>query len=325
MVWQMPYFPEEVIKMKKAVEVVYLTHVEGANLNAAGTEGVISILKKVTDIDGREYIRISGQSLKYHIRQIWRERGLPVSEVKARGEGREEKVIVSSGDPVKYIDDDLFGYMLAGVRGEKDRKRTAVVRTNGMISLFPYKGDRDFGVRYDPTDPMGKHNIYEVEIASNILRGNIFVELDRLGKFDAIELGKEDGYELSVEEKEKRLHELFDALFHYFGGAHLSNYFTKTYPEMAIITILNRKFPILGDKIRMENEMEKGKYKLKIDTIREVLSTFDECIERVMIGGFESVIANWNELKKIVEVNKKVEVVSMKELIEKVKGEKFFG
>ena len=325
MVWQMPYSLEEVIKMKKAVELVYLTHIEGANLNAAGTEGVISVLKKITDIDGQEYIRISGQSVKYHIRQIWRERGLPVSEIKARGEGREEKVIVSAGDPIKYIDDDLFGYMLAGVRGEKDRKRTAVVRTNGMISLFPYRGDRDFGVRYDPNDPMGRHNIYEVEIASNILRGNIFVELDRLGKFDAIELGKEDGHELPIEEKEKRLYALFDALFHYFGGAHLSNYFTKTYPEMMLIAILNRKFPIFGDKIRVENKKQEGKYKLKIDTIEEILSTFDDCIEKIMIGGFESIIANWEDLKRIAESNEKVEVVSMKELTEKIKNEKFFG
>ena len=164
--------------MKKAIEMVYLTHIEGANLNAAGTEGVISVLKKVKDIDGQEYIRISGQSIKYHIRQIWREKGLSVSEIRARGEGKEEKVIVSAGDPITYIDDDLFGYMLAGVKGEKDRKRTAIVRTNGMISLFPYGGDRDFGVRYDPSDPMGKHNLYEVEIASNIMRGNLFVELD---------------------------------------------------------------------------------------------------------------------------------------------------
>ena len=57
--------------MAKAIEIVYLTRVEGANLNAAGTEGVISILKKTTDIDGKEYIRISGQSVKFQIRKIW--------------------------------------------------------------------------------------------------------------------------------------------------------------------------------------------------------------------------------------------------------------
>jgi CRISPR-associated protein Cst2 len=44
----------------RAIEIVYLTGVEGANLNSAGTEGVISILKKTTDISGDEFIRVSG-------------------------------------------------------------------------------------------------------------------------------------------------------------------------------------------------------------------------------------------------------------------------
>lgn len=60
----------------KAVEVVTLTKVEGANLNSNGTEGVISVLKKVRDpIDGREYVRVSGQSVKYHLRQLLKELG----------------------------------------------------------------------------------------------------------------------------------------------------------------------------------------------------------------------------------------------------------
>ena len=49
--------------MKKAVELVYLTHIEGANLNAAGTEGVISVLKKITDIDGQEYIIVKEKDI----------------------------------------------------------------------------------------------------------------------------------------------------------------------------------------------------------------------------------------------------------------------
>jgi len=307
--------------MIKALEIVYLTRIEGANPNAAGTEGVISVLKKTVDIDGREYLRISGQSVKYHIRQIWREKGLPVSEIRARAEAG-EKVIVSAGDPVKYIDDDLFGYMLAGVRGEKDRKRTAVVRTNGMISLFPYRGDRDFGVRYDPNDPMGKHNIYEVELTTNIMRGNVFIELDRLSKFDRYELGAENEQELSLDEKEKRLHALFDALFHFFGGAHLSNYFTKTNPEVMLIAILNRKFPVIGDKLRVKGEIKEGKYIIEIDQLKEAFSTFDSCIDKIILGGFETVIVNWDKVKALS--NTKIAVLSLKELMDEVAKTKFF-
>lgn len=309
--------------MSKAIEVVFLSNIEGANLNAAGTEGVISVLKKVSDVDGQDYIRVSGQSMKYHIRNIWREEGLPVSEIRARAE-KGEKIIVSSGDPVKYIDDDLFGYMLAGVSGEKNRKRTAAVRMNGMISLFPYRGDRDFGVRYDPHDPMGKHNLYEVELSSNLMRGNCFIELDRVGKFDRWELGKEEEYEKSKEEKEKTVKAFFDALFHYFGGAHLTNYFTKMYPEVMLVVFLNRKLPVVGDKLRVLGKRENGKDHIDINSIEEVFLTFDESIDEIWLGCFESCIANLDAIKKIFEKNEKVKISTMRELMEKVKGKSFF-
>jgi len=293
--------------MSKAIEIVYLTRVEGANLNSAGTEGVISVLKKVEDIDGNEFIRVSGQSVKYQIRQIWGEQGIGISEVKPKGSGT-DKVIVSAGDPIKYIDDDLFGYMIAET-GKGARKRTASVRTNGMISIFPYKGDRDFAVRYDPT-PAQDHNIYEVELTTNIMRGNFFVELDRLGKFISGEIGEDK--ELPTAEKEKRIKLLFDAIFNFFGGAHLSNYFTKVYPELIVVAVLKRKLPIIGDKLSVTGGSEDGKYIVDVTRLKEALDTFDENVDEILIGGFKSVIGNWDKLKELSSDTTKV--MSLKDL-----------
>jgi len=299
--------------MSKAIEVVYLTRVEGANLNSAGTEGVISVLKKVEDIDGNEFIRVSGQSVKYQIRQIWDEQNFKVSPIIARQESG-EKVIVSEGKPEDYIDDDLFGYMIERRQNkEKNRKRTAAVRTNGMISLYPYKGDRDFAVRYDPTDPAGQHNIYETEITTNIMRGNFFVELNRLGKFEKFELeDKNEEKELSKEEKNKRLQALFDAIFNFFGGAHLSNYFTKAYPELIVVAVLKRKMPIIGDKLSITGKNEDGKYVVDVTRLKEALDTFDENVDEILIGGFKSVIGNWDKLKELSSDTTKV--MSLKDL-----------
>ncbi len=299
--------------MPKAIEIVYLTRVEGANLNSAGTEGVISVLKKVEDIDGNEFIRVSGQSVKYQIRQIWDEQNFKVSPIIARQESG-EKVIVSEGKPEDYIDDDLFGYMIERRQNKvKNRKRTAAVRTNGMISLYPYKGDRDFAVRYDPNDPAGQHNIYETEITTNIMRGNFFVELNRLGKFEKFELeDKNEEKELSKEEKNRRLQALFDAIFNFFGGAHLSNYFTKAYPELIVVAVLKRKMPIIGDKLSVTGKNEDGKYVVDVARLKEALDTFDENIDEILIGGFESVIGNWGELTGLS--NDATKVMSLKDL-----------
>jgi len=314
---------ESKLSNSRAIEIVYLTGIEGANLNSAGTEGVISILKKTTDINGDEFIRVSGQSVKYQIRQIWKdELGIPISPVKSRG--RTEKVIISEGNPVKYIDDDLFGYMIATAGGKLEKKRTGVVRTNGMISLFPFKGDRDFAVRYDPNDPAGKHNIYEVEVTTNVMRGNFFVELDRLGVFEKTELGgKKDG-EILKKVKENRIQAFFEAVFNYSGGAHLSNYFTKAYPEIITVAILKRKFPVIGDKLVVTGKKkENGKYIIDKDRLKEVIDTFEDNIEELLIGGFETVIENWSDIKGLA--NAKIKVLSLKDMKKEISEKKFFA
>ncbi|NJE10539.1 type I-B CRISPR-associated protein Cas7/Cst2/DevR [Thermococcus sp. MAR1] len=320
----------------KAIEVVTLTKVEGANLNSNGTEGVIAVLKKVRDpVDGREYVRVSGQSVKYHLRQLLKELGWELSPVVPKPGEKSKEVIVSAGEPHKYIDDDLFGYMLAGktVGGVKDPKRTAVVRTNGMISLFPYMEDRDFGVRYDPSGD--NHNIYETEITTNVMRGNFFIELDRLGAFkEGLEVPKLEGlevvkekdatgrevtfYVLPKEEREKRLRAILEAIMNYHGGAKLSNFFTKTYPEVMVVALLKRKVPVIGDALAVKPGYVDGKLVLDVDRLKETVETFEDNIGRLYIGIFESRFANVDELKKAFEGKDNVEIMSMRELRKRI-------
>ncbi|MEM2705660.1 MAG: type I-B CRISPR-associated protein Cas7/Cst2/DevR, partial [Thermoplasmata archaeon] len=262
----------------KGIEIVTLTKVECANLNANGTEGVISVLKKVRDpVDMKEYVRVSGQSVKFQLKQILKEvLGKELSPISPKkGEQGEGQVLVSEGNPEKYIDDDLFGYMLAG---KPTFKRTAPVRTNGMISIFPYQEDRDFGVRYDPSGKE-EHNIHETEIATNIMRSNFFIEIDRIGSFLNGEVSHPKS--LPPEERETRLKALLKAILIYYGGAHLTRFFTKAYPEAIIIVFLNKKIPIIGDNFRVKQEYKDGKYVLDTALLKEVLDTFDQYINKV--------------------------------------------
>ena len=313
--------------MNKGIEIVSLTKIEGANLNSDGTEGVIVVLKKVRDpVDMKEYVRVSGQSVKYHLKEILREKeGVEkLSKLsKITGErGAAGKVIVSEGNPVKFMDDDLFGYM----RTDKKKRRTAPVRTNGMISIFPYQEDRDFGVRYDSPEVEGynpkspEHNIHETEIATNIMRGNFFVETDRVGVFTDEEI--EEAMALSNEEREERIKSLLDAIFKYYGGARLTRFFTKTYPEAMVIVFLSRKIPVIGDNFRIKQEYKEGKYIMDVSLLKEILTMFDEYINKAWIGVIENKFANIEEIKELEESSEKIKVFSMKELKEAVKKEK---
>lgn len=303
----------------KGIEIVTLTKVEGANLNSNGTEGVISVLKKVRDpVDMEEYVRVSGQSVKYQLRRILEEMGEPVSQIISKKESG-EKVIVSAAKPEEYVDDDLFGYMVAKKENNKNvtKLRTAPVRTNGLISLFPYQEDRDFGVRYDPDGD--QHNIHETEIATNIMRGNFFIEVDRVGNFTEREVVMENVVIMKGEERERRIKSFIEALMMYYGGAHLSRFFTKTYPEAIIVTFLNRKIPIVGDNFRIKQKYDDGKYRMDCSLVEEVLETFDEYLNKAYIGILESKFANLEEIKGLS--NDKIQILPLKELKEKIKEE----
>lgn len=246
-----------------------------------------------------------------------------------------QKVIVSLGEPHRYIDDDLFGYMIAKKVDGKNAtlRRTAVVRTNGMISLFPYMEDRDFGVRYDPSGD--NHNIYETEITTNVMRGNFFIELDRLGVFkEGLEVPKLEGlevrrekdatggevtlYVLPKEERERRLRAILEAIMTYHGGAKLSNFFTKVYPEVMVVALLRRKIPAIGDALRVKEGYVDGKLVLDVERLKETVETFSDNIEKLYIGLFESRFANADELREAFKGVENVEVVSMRELKDRI-------
>ncbi|MEM3455857.1 MAG: type I-B CRISPR-associated protein Cas7/Cst2/DevR [Candidatus Micrarchaeia archaeon] len=301
----------------KGIEIVTLTKVECANLNANGTEGVISVLKKVRDpVDMKEYVRVSGQSVKFQLKQILKEvLGYNLSPISAKkGERGKGQVLVSEGNPEKYIDDDLFGYMLAG---KSTLRRTAPVRTNGMISVFPYQEDRDFGVRYDPRGNE-KHNIHETEISTNIMRSNFFIEVDRIGVFLKGEVDTQK--QLAEKEREKRLKALLKAIQIYYGGAHLTRFFTKAYPEAIIVVFLNKKIPVIGDNFRVKQEYKDGKYVLDTALLKEVLDTFDQYINKVYLGVLKEKFEMKN-IEALKDGNEKIHVFSLKELGEKLEQE----
>jgi CRISPR-associated protein Cst2 len=283
----------------KCLEISYLVRVERANLNASGTEGNVTLLKKVRDVNGSEYVYVSGVAVKYWIKEMlkgMKEIGIecsPVTKV-------EEEQITSVGDPEKYIDDDLFGFLLP----QAGRKRVAPVKTNGLISLFPYTGDINLGVRYDPK---GKdHALWDLEITNTVFRGNWLIELDRIGKFENNEIG--DSKELEPKEKEKRIKAFLDCFFNLFGGAKQSSFLTSTDPRVVCLVFLDRKKLVVFDRLRVDKDFEleddillQG-FQLHKNDIKEIYIGIDPTCVKTNLSEFKNKINE--ELKgKIVEVD----------------------
>lgn len=270
-------------KKTNCINIAYLFKTSLGSINGSWTEGNVSTVKKITKPDGTLLPYVSGQSLKYQIRKAWKEMGLTelLSEVKQAE--KSAGVNFTAGDPEKFLDDDLMGYMIAST-GE-NRRRTAAVRTSAAIGLFPFKGDRDLGTKSKEEtggDVSAGGNIFETEIYYNYFRVNILVELDRLGKFNPSELagkGKDKNLEVSLDTRKERLNYLFEALKQIWGGGKQSRILTDMEPKFMAITFQNSKMPIFLESLNVSTQEE-----LDTKAVNEVLSDYKGIIDKQIVG-----------------------------------------
>ena len=154
------------------MEISFLTKVEKSILNAAGTSGGnLTELKKTTEIDNSQRIFVSGSSIKWSVKEYWRENEGRTKELVSPISEKEEGAQISSAcDPAKYIDDDLFGYFNTA----KNLARYAPVKTSGMISLFNIGPDIDNLVRYSQKSQ--NHSLFDKEVSTNVFRSSWAIE-----------------------------------------------------------------------------------------------------------------------------------------------------
>jgi hypothetical protein len=106
------------------VAISLLVHGEAVRFNRGQSRGDDYDFKYMRGRDGQIYPYVSGQCYK----RYWRESlpGPPSPITRAKGAaGREENQAYTNGDPIKYVDDDLFGYMIAGA-AETEEERVDV-------------------------------------------------------------------------------------------------------------------------------------------------------------------------------------------------------
>ncbi|MEM2857095.1 MAG: type I-B CRISPR-associated protein Cas7/Cst2/DevR [Candidatus Nitrosocaldus sp.] len=298
----------------KFMEVAFLVKVEKTNLNAAGTDGNITSLKKTTEVDDTQRIFISGASIKYAIKQYLADMGNKLSPIQPRTRRAQ---VTTECDAMQYIDDDLFGYMDT----ERNVRRVAPVKTNGMIALFPYANDLNRGVRFDPQST--QHSLYDIELVTTVFRSNWAIELDRIGKTsDNNELDENRGeFDLEPDEKEKRVKVLLESLFNLWSRVKQSNYLTSLTPQVLAMVLRDDKTMTIGDKLSINNN-----YELDVNALNEVLVYHSKRIKEAYIGYFASFIRNSGELEKLNSLNSyntKIEVMSLPELKQKVLSDEF--
>ncbi len=208
------------------------------------------------------------------------------------------KVVVSKGNPILYIDDDLFGFMITD---KTTKKRYAPIKTDGIVALKHCEITRDFAARFDPT---GKQmpSPFEIEVADFIGQNN-WILTENIGKFEEEELTSEMISESPVKltekkEKEKKVYylpnEITDATNKKYGRKNRLRAFLEvllkeryTFPRSAtslhqphyyyaIILKTERLLPLFT---YIDYEIENGNVILdleKIDIVRSWLESGEE-------------------------------------------------
>ena len=128
--------------MRKAV-IAILSRVRG-NVNANEVEGERIKIKKFVTADGEIFPFVSARAIKRAIRNTLEDADFKVDPF--RTEDREAGRLADSGDPIKYVDNDLFGYLY--IKGQKQVPRPSPIYFSPLIAIKNTPIEIDFGGRF---------------------------------------------------------------------------------------------------------------------------------------------------------------------------------
>ncbi|PYP90090.1 MAG: hypothetical protein DMG65_12440 [Candidatus Angelobacter sp. Gp1-AA117] len=103
------------------VALSLLVHGEAVRFNRGESGQGNFDFKYMTGRDGKEYPYVSSQCFKRYWREALQESLSPITRATGAG-GKEKNQAYTDGNPIQYIDDDLFGYMIAGAADTDDDK-----------------------------------------------------------------------------------------------------------------------------------------------------------------------------------------------------------
>lgn len=280
-----------------SITITYLSKVSFASLNGADKDvDNINPIKKVTLDDGTQLPYVSSQALRRALRDRLGEMGKAISQV-TPGEGKNPPS--TEGDPSKYIDDDLFGYMNANARSQ----RTSPVRVESLLALDTYKGDLDYGTNFMGSDKGGEPNIFETEIHSGLYRGTILIELDRIGKGQTIKNKFDDSdFVEGNEVKQQRVLDFIDAFRTLWSAGRQTRFLADISPKFIAAACMSVKNPIFLESVNVDKEG-----KVIIEGLEGVVRDYDKFIVDHVFAGQEGTLKTSTKVDNLKEGFEKIE------------------
>lgn len=164
--------------MTYLVGKIALDILAGAPNNGRG-ENNVAMVKQMW-IDGKIHPYVSAQAFRRWLRD-----SLPADEprsgVTRSGTGKNQQAY-TEGRPDRYLDDDLFGYMVAVSKA--NYQRDTVLATGTFVAVTSQRPTRDFGTMSRGFHAGENPVLHEHEHYSAELAGDVLLDLPRVGTFE---------------------------------------------------------------------------------------------------------------------------------------------
>lgn len=264
------------------------------NVNADMGVGTRIPLKKIYTWNQEVKAFVSARCLRRCIRERLFEKGEQIDPLTMVG--REEQ-LGDLGDPVKYVDDDLFGYLCPGPPA---RRRHAPVKVSHLISLKHTEIKPEFAGRFPreflPGAQKGFPVPFEVEVAEWLGKVDVIVS-DRVGCFEADEITDEHKrslaekggkYYMSVDARRERLRKLLEVIL-WEGWQFPRSAQSPSVPDFhyAVIALTERFTPIFG----YVDVTDGGK--LSEELLGQIASLYGEMIDEMFVLKYKEGSMSW--------------------------------
>ncbi len=279
------------------------------------TDNAVGV-KTIHTREGR-YPYVSAQAFRYWLRTTlengpWGWKAAPIF--------REKKIAYTDANPIRWWDDDLFGYMRAPSKKAEAVKareesglvaeatptkdtvtRVAPFRVSTLVSLAPVRIVRDFGTmsRHEGDPVPHEHEFYRATLQGlfsldlhmagtfTYINRTGFLNLDEPRQKEAQEKGlehleEEKAYRLPAEERIRRVGALIEGLAHLTGGAKQTLHYTDVTPDIVFAAVTRGGNHLFGHIFTTDPQ---GRPILNLPALAETLRVHsDDILSDLYIG-----------------------------------------
>ena len=258
------------------------------NVNADAGVGTRIPLKKIITWNQEVRPFVSARCVRRCIREKLYEKGFQIDPLQMIGSG-ERAQLGDIGDPVKYVDDDLFGFLKPQ---EPPLRRSSPIKLSHLISLKHAEVKVEFAARFPrdfiPAYTQGYPAPFEIELAEWLGKINVIIS-DKVGRFTDDELSEDVKKQLGNEralpkdERIKRLSGFLEVLL-WEGWSFPRAAQSPSVPEFyyAVIGLTKRFAPIFS----YVDVTDEGK--LNEELIGNMRRMYAELLDNLIILNYKS-------------------------------------